>query len=51
MEDAFKAEPIMELEKLDQVHSQSKASAVSLFRKKAVGDDVRSFEDELEVTI
>jgi len=51
MEEFIKAEPIMESERLREKHNEATHEAVDLFRKKAVGDNVRSFEDDLNASI
>lgn len=49
MDAAAQKEPVMEREKLGETHLASLKEAVSLFRKKAVGEHIRNFEDELSV--
>jgi len=39
----------MEAEKLKATHDSAAAAATELFRTKAIGENVRSFEDELNV--
>jgi len=51
MGDAIQAEPVMEAEKLKSVHDSSSTAATELFRTKAIGENVRSFEDEMNVRL
>lgn len=47
--DAIRAEPIMEADAIKAAHEGALRAATELFRTKAIGENVRTFEDELNV--